>query len=290
MREPERAAAACRATACYHFGMAAPTIELTGIYVYPVKSLRGVRLEEAVLEGGRLVGDRNWLLVNAAGRFMHMRDYPQMARVEAKIRPFGIVVRTDGLPPLDVARPGADGSESGLTHVRLWRRSAPVIPVSDEADDWFTRALGVRCRLMAFVPEANALNVPSYEVHSSLQDATPFHLTSEDSLADLNGRMASPIPMNRFRPNLVVRGAPAYAEDAWKMISIGGTTLRWIKPCTRCVATTTDQQTGERMGREPLATLARYRRVGLAVVFGHYLVADTWGERLKVGDPVAIIE
>ena len=270
--------------------MSAPTIELTGIYIYPVKSLRGVSLDEATLSEGRLAGDRTWLLVDAAGRFMHMRDYPQMARIEAAITERGIMVRRDGMPPLAIDRPEvSEEALSTVTHVRLWRRSAPVIPVSHEADEWFTRALGVRCRLMAFVPTATALNVPSYETHSSLQDATPFHLTTEESLADLNGRMAAPIPMNRFRPNLVVRGAAPYAEDTWKAISIGDTTLRWIKPCTRCVATTTDHETGERNSREPLFTLARYRRIGSEVAFGHYLVADTWGDRLRVGDRVSIL-
>jgi uncharacterized protein YcbX len=265
-------------------------IRLASLYIYPVKSLRGVCLEEAALENGRLVGDRNWLLVDSAGRFMHMRDYPQMARVEATIAPTGITVRRDGLPPLAIARPDVTTLDpSRIGHVRLWRRSAPVVPVSEEADEWFTRALGVRCRLMAFVPDAAALNVPYYEIHSSLQDATPFHLTSEESLADLNARMAEPIPMDRFRPNLVVRGATAYAEDDWKTIAIGGTTLRWIKPCTRCVATTTDQETGARASREPLFTLSRYRRIGSTVVFGHYLMADSWGDRLRVGDPVTVV-
>ena len=270
--------------------MATPSMELTGIFIYPVKSLRGVRLEEAALLDGRLVGDRTWLLVNRFGRFMHMRDYPQMARVEATITERGLTVRTGTMPDLEIEPAhGSPGDLSGVTHVRLWRRSAPVLAVGAHADEWFTRALGVACRLMAFVPEAPALSVPAYEVHSSLQDATPFHLTTEESLADLNARMAVPIPMNRFRPNLVVRGAAPYAEDGWKTIAIGDTVLRWIKPCTRCVATTTDQETGERRSREPLATLARYRRVGAEVAFGHYLVADTWSERLRVGDPVRVL-
>jgi hypothetical protein len=271
--------------------MTASTIELAGIYIYPVKSLRGVRLEEAALSNGRLVGDRNWLLVDSAGRFMHMRDYPQMARVEATITERGIAVGTVGMPSLEIDRPAfAERALDDITHVRLWRRSAPVVPVGAEVDAWFTRALGVRCRLMAFVPGAAALNVPPYEVHSSLQDATPFHLTADESLADLNARMTAPIPMNRFRPNMVVRGAAAYAEDGWRTIAIGETRLRWIKPCTRCVATTTDQLTGERGSRDPLFTLARYRRFGAEVVFGHYLVADTWGDRLRVGDPVTVID
>ena len=264
-------------------------VELSGIYIYPVKSLRGISLEDAPLDAGRLVGDREWLVVDRAGRFMHQRDYPQMTRVDARPTPRGIVLRAVGLPPLEIQRPARFTSrDAPVVHVRLWRRSAPVTPVSDEANAWLSRALGVPCRLMAFVPDAMALNLPSYETHSSLQDATPFHLTTEDSLADLNSRMAAPIPMNRFRPNLVVRGAAPYAEDAWKTLSIGDTTLQWIKPCTRCVATTTDQETGDRVNREPLFTLARYRRVGNEVAFGHYLVATRWGDRLRVGDRVTI--
>ena len=272
-------------------GMTATTIELTGIYIYPVKSLRGVRLEDAAIEGGRLVGDRNWLLVDSAGRFMHMRDYRQMARIAATVTPRGIVVRTDGMPELEIDRPDfGNGSSHPVEHVRLWRRSAAVVGVSSEANEWFTRALGVPSRLMAFVPEAAGLNVPWYEKRSSLQDATPFHLTTEESLADLNARMASPIPMNRFRPNLVVRGAPPYAEDEWKTLAIGETTLRWIKPCTRCVATTTDQETGHRESRDPLFTLAKYRRWGNEVVFGHYFDTVTWGDRLRVGDRVSVLD
>src|SRR5215831_8450634 len=167
--------------------MTTPSIEVTGIFIYPVKSLRGVRLEDAPLVDGRLVGDRTWLLVNKFGRFMHMRDYPQMARVEATITGRGLTVRTDTMPSLEIETPHASaGDPSDVNYVRLWRRSAPVIAVGARADEWFTRALGVDCRLMAFVPEVSALDVPSYEVHSSLQDATPFHLTTEESLADLN--------------------------------------------------------------------------------------------------------
>ena len=271
--------------------MQSSCVQLTGIYIYPVKSLRGVRLEEVTLENGRLPGDRLWILVDDHGRFMHQRDFPQMARVAAAITPLGMRASTDGLPDLPVSRlDPARASESRLSHVRLWRRSAPVVHVSREADEWFTEALGVRCRLFAFVPGAPALNVPDYEANSSLQDATPFHLTSEDSLADLNSRMASPVPMNRFRPNLVVRGADAYAEDRWHRITIGGHVFRWIKPCKRCVMTTTDQETGIRDRREPLFTLSTYRRLGSEVAFGHYIVADTLHGSLRVGDQVSILD
>ena len=269
--------------------MSETSLELSAIYVYPVKSLRGTLVHQAPLADGRIVGDRVWLLVDGGGYFMHMRDYPRMARISAAITSGGLEIQMDGLSPLDVARP-TFGAATPVEHVPLWRRSAAVTSVSREADDWFSRALGVECRLMAFVPDAAGLNVPSYETNSSLQDATPFHLTTEESLADLNARMGAPIPMNRFRPNLVVRGAAPYAEDHWKTLAIGETMLRWIKPCTRCVATTTDHETGERPSREPLYTLARYRRRGNDVLFGHYLVADAWGDQLSVGDRVRVIE
>jgi uncharacterized protein YcbX len=264
-------------------------MELTGIYIYPVKSLRGVRLEHATLENGRLPGDREWIVVDPDGQFMHQRDYPQMARVDAANTPDGLTLSSAGLGSVSVRRPDPDRARShALTHVQLWRRAAPVVHASHDADRWLTEALGVPCHLLAFAPGAEAFNVPDYEVNSSLQDATPFHLTSEDSLADLNARMDVPIPMNRFRPNLVVRGAAPYAEDDWKHFAIGIHTFRWIKPCTRCVMTTTDQETGARHRREPLYTLSTYRRLGSEVVFGHYVVAETLDGPLRVGDQVRV--
>jgi len=262
------------------------SIVVSALFIYPVKSLRGVAVDAAALHHGRLVGDREYLVVDSDGRFMDQRRYPKMARVEALITSTGLRLRSDGFPDLDVRSPLA----RDVTHVPIFRRSAPVTATSAEADQWLSDVLECSCRLMAFVPGAPALNVPFYEVHSSLQDATPFHLTSEESLADLNARAGTSLPMIRFRPNVVVRGARAYAEDSWKAVAIGDTVLRWVKPCTRCVVTTTDHLTGERVGREPLAALSKYRREGSEVVFGHYLMPERWGADMRVGDPLRIIE
>ena len=263
-------------------------IELSGIYVYPVKSLRGLSLRETAITGGRLPGDRSWVLVDAENQFMHQRDYPQMARIDVSAEGSGIVLRMPHLPELPLTPRQFTQSSTPITYVKLWRRSAPVAHVAPHADEWLTAALGVACRLMEFVPDEPALTVPDYETHASLHDATPFHLTSEESLQDLNARMATPIPMNRFRPNLVVRGAEPYAEDRWKSFAIGDNRFRWIKQCTRCVATMTDQETGIRSRYEPLLSLSRYRREGSEVVFGHYVVADHWGGQLRLGDPVTL--
>src|SRR5689334_13614616 len=117
--------------------MTVSSVELSGLHIYPVKSLRGVSVREARLENGRLAGDRTWLLVDAGGRFMHQRDYPQMTRVAATLTDRGIVVSTGGMGPLEIERPSLTKGSGVLAHVQLWRRSAPVVPASPDADAWF---------------------------------------------------------------------------------------------------------------------------------------------------------
>lgn len=263
---------------------------VSALFIYPVKSLRGTPVDAVRLRDGRIAGDREYLVLNERGEFMDQRHYPQMARVEASLTTDGLRLRSAGFPDLEVRSPATAVADHSIIQVHLWRRSAPVTATSAAADRWLSDVLDVPCRLMVFAADAPASNVPFYEVHSSLHDATPFHLTSEESLVDLNARAGTSLPMNRFRPNLVVRGASAYAEDSWKTVAIGDTVLRWIKACTRCVTTTTDQVTGERRSREPLATLSKYRRTGSAVVFGQYLVAEHCGDGLRVGDPLRIVE
>jgi uncharacterized protein len=266
------------------------SVVVSGLFIYPVKSLRGVTVDAVRLEGGRPAGDREYLVLNDQGDFMDQRHYPQMARVEACMTSEGLRLRSEGFQDLDVGSAVGGGTHDGVTHVLMFRRSAPVVATSAAADRWLSEVLGVPCRLMAFAPGAAALNVPFYEERASLHDATPFHLTSEESLRDLNARAGTSLPMNRFRPNLIVRGANPYAEDDWKTVAIGDTVLRWVKACTRCVTTTTDHMTGERRSREPLATLAKYRRQGSSVVFGHYLMPERWGAELRVGDALRIVE
>lgn len=264
-----------------------PPVRLSALFVYPVKSLRGVGVASLSVADGRVVGDRLWMLVDGAGRFMHQRDHPQMARVEVHLTREAITLkRPDGDELVLGAEP--PGAAAPVEHVRMWRRAAAVAGVDREADAWCTEALGVSCRLVRFAPTAPGIDVPPSERDASLQDATPFHLTSEDSLADLNGRMDRSIPMIRFRPNLVVSGAAAYAEDLWKTFRIGGLGFEWVKPCTRCVLTTTDHLTGVRESTEPLRTLATYRRWGREVVFGHYYTADGGTGTLSVGDVVDV--
>jgi uncharacterized protein YcbX len=256
---------------------------ISALFLYPVKSLRGIPVDRLALRGGRPVGDREWILVDNQGRFLHQRDLPAMARLAVRLGEPGLVIEAEGLSPL-VLPDASAASGNGLGHVRLWRRAAPVIHVP-EGDAWFSAALGFSCHLLAFAPAVRGLDVPDYEIHSSLQDATPFHLTSEDSLSDLNSRLPEPIPMIRFRPNIVVRSAPPYDEDHWSVFQAGAIEFSRIKACTRCAITTTDHQTGAR-SREPLRTLSTYRRVGNEVVFGQYVTARSLEGELRIGDPV----
>jgi uncharacterized protein len=267
---------------------------LAAIYVYPVKSLRGFQVSRAQIQQGSIAGDRMWVVLDRHGSFMHQRDYPQMARVAATYSSSALVLETENMPSLEVPLSPdpavGEPASHAARYVQLWRRSAPVVPTTPEADGWISTALGHRAYLMALTRTLPPRHCPDYERSSTLQDATPFHLTSESSLADLNTRSSVVVPMNRFRPNVVVSGFPAYAEDGWKRIAIGDIQLRWIKDCTRCVTTMTDQVTGERERREPLLALSTYRRQGPQVVFGHYLVADTMSGHLQVGDRVTILE
>jgi uncharacterized protein YcbX len=260
------------------------SVILSGLYLYPVKSLRGIPVAQATVRGGRLTGDREWVLVDDQGRFLHQRDYPGMARLGVQVDGGRVIIEAAGMPPLTLPDPASLAASQDL-HVRLWRRAVPVIPVP-EADGWFSRVLGFPCHLMAFAPAGRALDVPLPELSSALQDATPFHLTSEESLKDLNRRLAQPIPMIRFRPNLVVNGGAPYEEDDWRDFDVGGVPFTRIRDCTRCAITMTDHLTGARDRREPLWTLSTYRRLGSEVRFGHYVTAGVLEGQLRIGDEV----
>jgi uncharacterized protein YcbX len=262
------------------------SLRLTGINIYPIKSACGIALSEWQTDAFGLLYDRRWMVVDEAGMFITQRTHPRLALVAVQVD--GPVLRIDapGMATLEMPlRPSA----SAMTQVVVWNFSGPATWLGEEAARWFTAFLGTACSLVHMgddvVRPANPLFAPA-ETRVSFADGYPILLISEESLADLNRRLSAPLPMNRFRPNLVVAGAEAYAEDQWRTIEIGGMLLRVVKPCFRCVITTTDQATAER-GREPLRTLARYRRVDGEVMFGQNVVHESTGN-LRVGDTILI--
>ncbi|MGW6206799.1 MOSC domain-containing protein [Streptomyces sp. NPDC055089] len=272
-----------------------PSPELSAVHIHPVKSLAACTVGEAAVEPWGLDGDRRWMLVDTAGKVVTQRQQPRMALISATPVPGGgIVLSAPGSAPLAVEVP----EPREMTDVTLHRSRLGVVEAAPTAHAWLGVYLGAEVRLVHLdAPDRRRLIDPAYARPGetvSLADGYPLLLTTLASLDALNSLVADgdhagegPVPMDRFRPNAVVAGTAAWAEDAWTRLSIGEVTFRVVKPSARCVITTTDQHTARR-GVEPLRTLARHRRSGKELLFGQNLIPDTTGV-IRVGDPVRIL-
>jgi uncharacterized protein YcbX len=266
-------------------------IRLASIHIYPMKAARAVDLDESRVEPWGLAGDRRWLLVDEDGRFISQREESSLARVVVTRGPDGIRVSADGRTSLVIAEPTATAA---LLKVRVWSSTLLAAAAGPAADAWFSAYLGRPARLVHLDDPTRRPVDPEYGRAGdvvSFADGYPLLLTSAGSLGELGGWLAAagerPVPMTRFRPSVVVTGAPPWAEDHWRRVRIGAVPFRVAKPCGRCLVTTTDQVTGER-GRQPLKMLGRRRRFGQQLVFGQNLIPDTRGV-IRVGDPVEIL-
>lgn len=262
-------------------------LTLTGLYRYPVKSLRGETFE--VLDVGRrgFLLDREWMVVDEVGRFITQRQQPRMALVSARIRGDGrLSLCAPGMPDLTVA----DGATS-RSEVVVWRDRVEAERVDEAADGWLTDFLGLTCRLVRMPDNVVRAVDPAHGTDGDVvgfADGFPFLLISQASLDDLNRRLETPVEMRRFRPNLVVSGCGPHAEDGWRRLRIGELTLRVAKPCSRCIIPTIDPDTAERSA-EPLRTLMQYRRRDNQVFFGQNLIADGAGT-LRLGMAVEVLD
>jgi len=265
---------------------------LASIHVYPLKGCRGIDLSESVVEPWGLAGDRRWLLVDDGFRFVSQREHASLARVIVWHDPgAGITVSVDGFAPLSVATP--DPGE--LLKVSVWSSTVLAAAAGPEADAWFSAYLGEPVRLVYLDDPTRRAVDPEFGAEGdvvSFADGYPLLLTATDSLDQLGDWLVAageqPVPMNRFRSNVVVTGFGPWAEDRWRRIRIGPVTFRVAKSCGRCVVTTTDQTTGER-GSQPLRILGAKRRFGKSLVFGQNIIPDSAGV-IRVGDPVEITE
>ena len=272
---------------------------LSAIFVYPVKSCRGVSLPEATLDERGLLHDRQFLIVDAQDRFLTQRSTPALARI--------LTALTDDAVHLQHAATGTIRvpwhlPDAPTRNVTIWRDTVLAYDAGDEAAHWLSDTLHQPCRLVttgersrrevpaARLPEDHRRNVVT-PVPVAFPDAFPLLVLSEESLADLNRRLdePEPLPVDRFRPNLVLSGcAEPYAEDTWTAYRVGEARFFSAGPCGRCQVTTTDQQTLQR-GKEPLSTLAGYRRTTEGeVVFGQNVIHASPGIRLRVGDTVSL--
>ncbi|MEV7081472.1 MOSC N-terminal beta barrel domain-containing protein [Streptomyces sp. NPDC093516] len=270
---------------------------LHAIHVHPVKAVRGLAPREAAVEPWGLAGDRRWLLVDDAGKAVTQRQQPRLALAAAALLPDGGVrVSAPGRKPLAVPVPRSIGT----VPVQIFRDKVDAVPAEGEAaHTWWSDYLGIGARLVYLDDPATRRPVdPQYARPGetvSFADGFPLLLTTTASLDALNTLIAQgdhadegPLPMDRFRPNVVVAGTDAWAEDHWSRVAVGEVAFRVAKPCGRCVVTTTDQGTSER-GREPLHSLGRHRRREGKLVFGQNLVPLTRGT-IRVGDPVTILD
>lgn len=265
---------------------------LASIHIYPLKGCRAVDLGEAAVEPWGLAGDRRWLLVDSDFRFINQRRHASMARLAVRYGPgAGITVSSDGCPPVFIAIP----APAELLKVTVWRSTVLAAAAGPEADAWFSAYLGEPVRLVYLDDPARRAVDPQFGADGdvvSFADGFPLLLTSMSSLGQLGQWLAAegeqPVPMNRFRPSVVVAGCEPWAEDRWRRIRIGAVSFRVAKPCGRCVVTTTDQLTGER-GTQPLKILSARRRFGRSLVFGQNLIPDSPG-LIRVGDPVEVTE
>ena len=257
---------------------------LSHIYVYPIKSAGRVAMREAVLEPRGLRYDRRWMLVDEHGKFISQRRCPRMALISVGMLPGRLLVNAPGMPALILPLQPEPRQRVG---VRVFADETQGTLVGGEADRWFTSFLGVPSRLVYMPDDAVRAVDPRYATDGDLvgfADGFPFLLVSEASLDDLNGRLQNPVGTDRFRPNLVVAGCGPFAEDGWRQIRVGSVPFRVAKPCARCSITMVDQTTGIR-DKEPLRTLARYRKSGGGVLFGQNLIHDSRGT-LRVGDEI----
>ncbi|MFM7853327.1 MAG: MOSC domain-containing protein, partial [Flammeovirgaceae bacterium] len=261
-------------------------LKLSEIWIYPIKSLGGIRLPAAkVMEKG-LEHDRRWMLIDANNTFLTQRTHHAMALFKLSIEAccFRIHHFSES-----ISLPFTNEVLPEPISAKIWDDAVTVLEVNAELSHWFSKQLGIVCRLVQF-PETNPRLIDEdYRIGNasvSLADGFPFLIIGQSSLNDLNQRLPQSLPMNRFRPNLVFAGGNPYEEDGWRNFLIGKNRFVGVKPCSRCVLTTIDQQTAA-AGKEPLATLATYRKKDNKIYFGQNAIAIDY-EEIFEGDEITI--
>ncbi len=284
------------------------SIRITQLWCYPLKSGAGVRLEQALLTAAGLDGDRSWMVTTPAGRFLTQREVPRLALVRPALRDDMLVLQAhvptgpaspdphppDAEPRLPDLRVPLRG-DGPRVEVQVWKDTCIGIDAGDEAAAWLGQLLQRDCRLVRFDPAQRRLSSRQWtgaiEAENLFSDGFPVLVISEASLEDLNSRLERPLPMNRFRPNIVIAGVDPYDEDRIDELRDGPLRLKIVKPCTRCKITTTNQDTAEVEGDEPLRTLKSYRYDPTlkGVLFGqNAVILAGAGSLVRRGQPLQV--
>lgn len=260
---------------------------LTGLLIYPIKSLGGVPVTTVQLTDRGLQYDRRWMLVDLENQFLSQRRIPEMALVHIKLETAGLVVTAPGRTDPLLIPYHTENPET--TEAILFDKKVLVQFCSQEADQWFSAVFEQPCRLV-YMPEHSLRRVSEKYAFkqeiTSLSDDFPVLLISQSSLDSLNSKLEEELKMNRFRPNLIIEGSMPFEEDTYRQLTIGGIPFRGAKPCARCQITTINQEDAS-MGKEPLKTLSTFRTIDHKIKFGMYLLPGGLGS-LKLGDELVV--
>ena len=264
---------------------------ISGLYIYHVKSLGGIQINAAELTDRGFKYDRRWMLVDHENRFLTQREHPQMALLQTVVKDEGIQVYKKSNAEENILIPFIPVSQEKVI-VNVWDDFCEAIIVSEELNEWFSKALNIQCRLV-FMPDDSLRKVDiRYAVHendvTNFSDAYPVLMIAEESLQDLNKRIPGSLPMNRFRPNIVIKDCYPYEEDTLGQFRVNGINFYGVKLCSRCVVTTINQDSAEK-NKEPLKTLYTYRARNNNVYFGQNILYRGSGT-ISVGDELTIVE
>jgi uncharacterized protein YcbX len=264
-------------------------LQISHLYIYPIKSLGGIPVEKARVTDRGFEYDRRWMLVDPNNIFISQREVPEMALMKVQIADEGIRIN---FPPKNSSYTiPFQPVNNEFANVIIWDDTCVGQFVSNDTDDWFSAMLGIQCRLVYMPDETARITDQRYTPgHSitSFSDAYPFLIIGQASLDDLNSRLSEPLPMDRFRPNIVFTGGSPYKEDTMHTLVIGDITFHGVKLCARCTITTIDQATATK-SKEPLRTLAGYRFRDNKILFGQNLVHEGLGE-IAVGDTLNVLK
>ena len=266
-------------------------LKLSEIYIYPVKSLGGIRLDFANITTRGLENDRRFMLVDENGRFLSQREHPQLAIFQTEIEGKFLKIthkKTKQNLTINLSPP----SQPSLLSVTIWDDNTTAVESSSEASAWFTKILEIPVRLVYMPEESQRKTDTQYsltgEEITSFSDGYPILIIGQSSLDDLNDRLENPVNINRFRPNFVFTNGEPFEEDNWHEFTVGNIRFFGVKPCARCIMTTIDQEPGEKKDREPLLTLNKYRKAGNKILFGQNVLISQLGT-VSVGEDVTVI-
>jgi uncharacterized protein len=263
-------------------------VRLAALFVHPVKSCAAIAVARARVTRQGLEHDRRWMLVDGDGLMVSQREHPEMALLKTRLTPRSIVVSREDLPPLELPFVHEAGARIAI---KIWKHAGEAVR-HDDGGRWFARALGRDdVQLVNLPPSIARPLTPDYArpgETTSFADEFPFLVAGAASLEDLSARAGTTFDMRRFRPSLVIAGAAPWAEDEWRNITVGKIRFRLLKPCARCPIPQVDPNSG-RVGKEPLRTMATFRKRDNQVYFGVNAVADDEGE-LALGDEVTVVD